>query len=474
MPTFLLALLAQMLRQQMRSPIVWWTRAAFLGLTLFALLISRLMESDGAVGLSLFVRLMEWNCGFLAIGTLGYFASAITEEKEAGTLGLLEISGIPSTGLLLGKFVTRLLAALLLLMAQVPFMLLAITLGGIALPQILAGYIVMSSQVILLASLGLFFSVLCRSTGLASIFVGISWIGLILTPVCREIFSPFPLFKAICSTGFTGPILHTSTLLTILGSAFLFVAANVAFAWIPRDDTSAQEPTWTKRRLWAPKTRPMPFRALEWKDYHFLTGGHIGVVLRLAVALALAILCRLFFPWPGSAFAGIGCITLILFVDIAIVAGKIYRDEIDNQTLATLELIPGELKEKLKSKSRGTRHRIPPMVFAAFGFPIICHLDHLTKTPEVKVILAITGGVALVALYARLQAALCARIIHVLSLRMKRGAIALGIAIDIGANLIASVIPPFGFISGTIVALVMIPIFDEQILKKTEAVIAED
>jgi len=70
------------------------------------------------------------NLIFITLAGLSSFASAITEEKEEMTLGLLRDDGAQSNRYLLGKSTEPMIGALLLLLVQVPFIMLAVTLGG--------------------------------------------------------------------------------------------------------------------------------------------------------------------------------------------------------------------------------------------------------------------------------------------------------------------------------------------------------
>ena len=81
----------------------------------------------------------------------GFFATAITEEKEEGTLGLLKMAGISRVSILLGKSTSRLITAILLFLVQLPFTLLAITLGGVTLGQIFAAYWALLAYMLLVA-----------------------------------------------------------------------------------------------------------------------------------------------------------------------------------------------------------------------------------------------------------------------------------------------------------------------------------
>src|SRR5262249_23479961 len=63
--------------------------------------------------------------------------------------------------------------AALLLLVQFPFTLLAITLGGVTLGQVLAAYFSLTAYMILLANVGLLCSVVFQRGGMASIVTGL-------------------------------------------------------------------------------------------------------------------------------------------------------------------------------------------------------------------------------------------------------------------------------------------------------------
>ena len=100
--------------------------------------ISTAVTLVGAPGLKLFHTMAWLNVVLISLAGISFFSTAITEEKEEETLGLLKLAGVNPLGLLLGKSTSRLLGAILLLLVQLPFTLLAITLGGVTLEQVVA------------------------------------------------------------------------------------------------------------------------------------------------------------------------------------------------------------------------------------------------------------------------------------------------------------------------------------------------
>ena len=130
-----LALFERALRLETRSAVMCWARIGLLAIILVILLPIQAMARSGwygAPGLR-FLQEMVWvNLVFITLAGLSYFASAITEEKEEMMLGLLRMTNLNPVAILLGKSTSRLIGALLLLLVQVPFVLLAVTLGGVA------------------------------------------------------------------------------------------------------------------------------------------------------------------------------------------------------------------------------------------------------------------------------------------------------------------------------------------------------
>src|SRR6185312_9394696 len=99
----------------------------------------------GAPGLHFFRGIAYLDATFMTLLGVSFFSTAITEEKEEDTLGLMLMAGISPVGILLGKSGSRLIQALLLVTVQYPFMLLAITLGGVTQYQIWCAYVALSS-----------------------------------------------------------------------------------------------------------------------------------------------------------------------------------------------------------------------------------------------------------------------------------------------------------------------------------------
>ena len=66
-------------------------------------------------GLRFFRSICTLNVMLITVSGVSYFVSAMSEEKDAGTLALLKLAGAPPLGIILSKSTSRLISALTLL-----------------------------------------------------------------------------------------------------------------------------------------------------------------------------------------------------------------------------------------------------------------------------------------------------------------------------------------------------------------------
>lgn len=329
------ALLARAMQMDARKLWTHLFRLAFVIFIYGALLIAQLESlSFGAPGLH-FLKNIAWlNGAFIILAGISFFSSAITEEKEERTLGLLQMAGIGPMSVLLGKSTSRLIQALMLLLVQFPFTLLAITLGGVTMHQVAAAYVALGAFMIALANLALFWSVVCRRTGSAAgltflmtvVYIiapflamgltawaqsrgwspGIWWQGAILWLLNlvenSQIFWELP---KIMETSFASATLDTSTLESTWWNEFKFyvglviskqVVTNTLFgvfcfllarlAYIPCTQ-DVDQTTETRGMVLRSSSRMKMFSSgrcwgnpLVWKDFHFLTGGYPMAIVK--------------------------------------------------------------------------------------------------------------------------------------------------------------------------------------------------
>ncbi|QDT94376.1 hypothetical protein [Gimesia algae] len=141
-------------------------RFACIGIV-FCILYSSWFTSSrvGAPGLDFFTKIIWLNFWLVTLAGIGFFSTAITEEKEEETLPLLKLAGINALALLAGKSSVRALRVILLLMGQLPFLLLSVSLGGITPLQIYATLAAMIGYIILISNFALLCSVYAKRSG---------------------------------------------------------------------------------------------------------------------------------------------------------------------------------------------------------------------------------------------------------------------------------------------------------------------
>ena len=83
-------------------------RMLFAGLILGSLVVALIRSlSLGAPGLFFFSNILWLNLALIGLAAVSVLSTAITEEKEEGTLGLLMLAGVSPLAVLLGKSMTR-------------------------------------------------------------------------------------------------------------------------------------------------------------------------------------------------------------------------------------------------------------------------------------------------------------------------------------------------------------------------------
>lgn len=389
-----LALLERSLRIDARS---WQTHVARLGLMLgiyvslsFAF---ALAGRFGAPGLRFFSASVYLNVIFLTLLGVGFFSTAITEEKEEDTLGLILMAGISPLGILLGKLGGRLIQALLLIVVQYPFTLLAITMGGVSQSQVNAAYVGLTSYMLLLAGGGLLCSTLAPRSRSAGTWMVVALFVYGLVPYfCLEFarylrFSPAQtaswLARSLNTVADTCVFLRLGDIITTgfgespwswqAVSNLTFGLVGFALSWScfglatrePATEAITRGALSRSRRGLARSFAPgrawnNPF---AWKDFHFVAGGLSLRLLRIGFYVGL-----FFVAWFLATSWGmswnlrwkevLGVYQFLLLValswETALLTARSIHDEVSGKTLASLVMLPRTAADVLYSKMFGT------------------------------------------------------------------------------------------------------------------------
>jgi len=322
----------------------------------------------------------------------GYFVGLIAEEKEQGTLGLLKLTGIGPVGILIGLFGSRLLQVLVLFTLQFPFIIWAVTLGGVTAHQVVALFLTLLSTLFLIGNLALFASVVCSNSATANgvcylfLFVigasyGFSLLlidliskGLIVFPGVEAVqflcdrfvsliamLSPYHRMREIVTTGYAETLLNWQVAAALLLGGMFFRLSVLRFERF----TNQTEPVAAAGGI-TQTAAPASKNGLRksqrcwdnpylWREFQFASRGFAGIGQGLLTACVLTVILQLILPLLLSPFGFtddtildfqkvlwgfwmFGCSIGVIIVPLAAVASTL-TTEIKNQTMGTLFLV---------------------------------------------------------------------------------------------------------------------------------------
>jgi ABC-type transport system involved in multi-copper enzyme maturation permease subunit len=469
LPAF--ALFERSLRVETRSLLTCLGRVGLLGiilLMLFSVQTTARAGWYGAPGLEFLERMVWINVVFITMAGFSYFASAITEEKEEMMLGLLRMTDLNPIAILLGKSTSRFVGALLLLLVQFPFILLAITLGGVGLPQIAAAYCTLLAYLFLLCNMALLCSVVFRNTATAAavtlflvvtFFWGHAWAAGIVGDVASgfrvnlhrgawpHILKAIELWRqatptaglsGVFLTGFAGPVIGFQVVSNLVLGVISFLLSWLVFDLCTRTEKDSAP---TRRWIFTRKGRNtrMPrylagSQAIMWKDFTFITGGKFGLLLKFLVVGLLVGVCNILqlesnskitWEFEGGALIWVSLISTAVWM--AVEASRVFKDEVRWKTLSSLMTLPVSVPELAYQKVIGALIGTLPLLAGFFlGLLLVPNkvgdfLNELNRDPEGFGVLAVVF----------LQYVFFLHLTAFLSLLIKRGALPLAVAIHV-------------------------------------------
>ena len=364
----------------------------------------------GASGLDLIGNVM--NCCYWCLTLLGvmYFSVAITEEKEEQTLPLLRMTGIRNMTLLIGKSIPRLAVVVLLILIAAPFLMLAVTLGGVVPEQIFASLTGLLCYAFCLSQLGLFASTIARTSSHAVSASVLLWIVLEFgswpLTLCAMAFDEWGFGElAKWFVWFSGGIWER-TMWHASGSYLMFDRGE--FQWHPQmtfhllvglvffglslclferfneraiAQGAAASVTPKSLLMRMGLNRSIPWRtwdsAIEWKSFQFLAGGWfwfwtwmIGLpVVSISIIVVISILVGELAPAEAYGVTLMMAGTGGLIVLLARLFGSLLNREIYEQTLVSLLMLPRKSSVLLRQMSTGLLPFVmPPVVCFGLGY----------------------------------------------------------------------------------------------------------
>lgn len=356
------ALLARSLRLQARSASPHAARVGLMVLLLLMLLSTGEMWARGGAAGKYVLMQVGW-CLAL-VGTfagIALFAGAVAEEKEEGNLGLLRMAGLGRTGLLLGVGLARLWDMLLLAACALPAAVLAVTLGGVGLEHVLAVFAALGAWFCCLAGLGLLASTLAATaTRAGSLLVAglllLQLVPLILLAIVSR--SDWDGLQQVLGWWLGNTIWSRLGSLTFSGSGGWWhlqlaidlglglggmVAAWLLFPRFAQDSEGAGGEVAGPARRWLAIGRPRSgLGAIAWKDFHTELGGWRMFILKLVVAVVIAVLLAAgnhqnTTRW-GQAWIAAGLTWVV--VETGFHLTRLWSNEIRGKTAAVLLMLP--------------------------------------------------------------------------------------------------------------------------------------
>ncbi|QDV51092.1 ABC transporter permease [Gimesia fumaroli] len=381
-------------------------RFLFAVMILFCLISSHLSSRViGAAGLVLFTQIIYLNFVFILMAGVSFFATAITEEKEEQTIGLLLMAGVNPISLLLGKSLPRLVSALLLLSVQFPFTLLAITLGGVTFTQVVAAYLALAVFLFCLSNLGLLSSVVCARSRSASTLVVISlvayfwgvplskwgltgmvqanWIadGTLAVKTTNRVLdwlaqsSVLKQVTMILSSGFSESPWGMQFWSNLIVGLLLFLLACLLFTRFALTEISTSPGrgmiTKKKSTLFSPGRAWI--NALMWKDFFFVNGGYgMSVIKFICYGIALVGLCS-FIQYTSRSYSyqEIGLtvfwtMLIVLLIETSLISARVFHVEVQWNTLVSTAMLPQSMASIAYSKVYGCLLSLVPALIYLF------------------------------------------------------------------------------------------------------------
>ncbi|MCA9088905.1 MAG: ABC transporter permease [Planctomycetaceae bacterium] len=356
-----------------------------------------------APGLVFFRNMSLLGVVLITLAGLGHFVTAITEEREEGTLGLLLLADLSPFSILLGKSTNRILSAWLVFAAQFPFALLALTLGGITVTQIAATYIALAMYLFLVANLALFASACShRSTQAVLIAVlllftvlgaipALHYYGQILASRAQlppgwmitfdtllqlhEGWSILNRLEDVQQLRYSGGLWSAQATGSLIIGCLAFLCAWIVFRRVIWDaDVTAPprlEPVHHSKSRWLQLVSRPRSAPIIWKDFHFLAGGFTVWGLKLLLIPLLGLLfwwktdwCHEFMylsPWQTLQLS----LFLIAGGELLFASSLLFHIERKEGTLANLLLLPHSIASISYSKITGCLLGVAPTLAVA-------------------------------------------------------------------------------------------------------------
>lgn len=375
------------------------------------------LSLSSARGLPLFQSQLLITAFFLSATAIFGFSQTITEEKEEESLGLMRLAEISSLSIILGKTAGVLAEAAFLILIQIPFTAVAITLGGVSWAQVYAAYAALAAYLWLLATVGVLASVLQPTGGKAARLTAIIVVAYFMPSIlvwysfwgwikALTVVSPISLplrFLEVTESGFQDSPWCAAT-------AFGLIAGGLclAFSWLAFDCFAVSEVADRKRTRLSRRTSSQRAwsRPVLWREYFFVNGGVPWTIVRVIVQMGIYLTIYITYRSQRAGQETLGftfawsCIWSGAFalLDGTWSASRLFRDEIRHRTWSTLVQTPYRLPQLAWEKTLGWALGLAPTIIAPFLFILLMLLFHEHMPRQFDIHVELVSGVFAVTL----------------------------------------------------------------------------
>ncbi|MEP3482484.1 MAG: hypothetical protein ABJZ55_24800 [Fuerstiella sp.] len=391
-------------------------RVVFSVLILFMVLAawSASATSTAPVGLVLFTGISYTNVIMICVAGISYFVSAVTEEKDSGNLALLKLAGATPFTIVLSKSVSRQIAAIVLLLVQLPFTQLSVTLGGISPQQVLATYLALVGWLLLVSNFALLCSVICSTTGKAAALATIITLLFLVAGPCfdallalkgtkwmapsfvtliqslkehHQLLFVGPRLQSVLASNAQVPLMSNQLSHSLIGGFVCLISSVLLFEKFSEENRRPEHGrTAAVRRILVSRCWK---HAILWKDFVFFSGGKtvwlVKLVAYFCVILAFAVYQQLRYPTASFALtphtASITVISLVLLVSLELLmyASNSLFLEIHHRTASDLLMLPTSSRKIFQQKTAAVFVTISPGIIAS-SMLLLTHFELIART----------------------------------------------------------------------------------------------
>src|SRR5581483_3327185 len=251
--------------------------------------------------------------------------------------------------------------------------------------------------------------------------------------------SPSDRLGNIFQTGFAGRAIGFQVISNLVLGIFFCFLAWLVFDPCTREEKESAPRQWFLRRRATRRSRIPPrlvgLRAISWKDFTFVSGGKLGLLVKFGVIALVMGICNLIAMEFGDSadftqeFEGVSLIWISLAttaVFLALDAARIFREEIRWKTLSSLATLPISIPELAYRKVVGTLAGTLPLL-ACFFLGVLLVPKDVGDFFNNVFSESYSFGFFVISI---LQFILFLHLTAFLSLIIKRGALALAVAIQ--------------------------------------------